>query len=69
MHEVNGVKWLTKLDELSTASETSLCRSLLTSDGCGVQFKKACLNELLKRVHNGWVSNDNVDHSDIQNGE
>ena len=43
-------EWLTSYVELPTATEESLKRSLLTPDGRGVQFKEACLNELLRRA-------------------
>ena len=45
----NEEVWLTKLEEIPVTNEVSLRRSLLTSDGKGVYFKEACLNELLKR--------------------
>lgn len=55
-----GSVWLTRLVDLPDATESSLRRSLLTPDGRGVQFKEACLNELLERerteIHSGRES-------------
>jgi len=43
--------WLTSFEEVSSATESSLRRSLITSDGRGTKLKEACLNELLRRNH------------------
>lgn len=48
--EKEKIKWLTRLEQIETASEDELRRSLLTPDGMGVQFKAACLAELIEKV-------------------
>lgn len=42
-------KWLTSINEISTATIDELRLSILTLDGKGSEFKEKCLNELLKR--------------------
>lgn len=46
-----SVEWLSKVEDIPTASEAMLKRALLTDDGRGAEFKEKCLNELLKRLH------------------
>lgn len=42
--------WVTSESEIGAASNQSLYRSLLTSDGRGGDFKALCLKELLRRA-------------------
>ena len=44
------IKWITHVDQVPTASEDSLRRSLVTSDGSGTKIKQAALDELIKRI-------------------
>lgn len=44
------VKWIVSETEVPSASDESLRRSLLTTDGAGARVKRAALDELLSRV-------------------
>ena len=44
------IQWITSVDQVTTANEASLRRSLTTLDGSGVAVKQAALEELLRRA-------------------
>jgi hypothetical protein len=45
-----SARWLTRREEIATAEDAELRRSLLTPDGMGREFKRACLDELCSRA-------------------
>ena len=45
MAQVQG-HWLSRLDDIPTATEEDLLRSIITSDGMGGEFKEKCLKKL-----------------------
>ena len=49
----NVAIWLTSVDQVQTATDSSLKLSLITPDGRGVILKEAALDELLHRSHKG----------------
>ena len=47
-----NIKWITDVKQIKTASDESLRRSLITSDGAGKEIKLAALEELINRTIN-----------------
>lgn len=48
--KINDAPWLSTVDQISTASNESLLRAILTADGKGSAFKEDVLREILVRV-------------------
>jgi hypothetical protein len=47
----NQTKWLSIKDDISKASMEELKNSLLTTDGCGKEFKEKILEEIITRTN------------------
>jgi hypothetical protein len=46
---MNEAPWVNQIEDVLTASDASLRRTLVTGDGGGPAFKEAALDELIRR--------------------